>query len=583
MFFGQCSFKNALAKKLEHKDTFFGMNIKSPSKLYTENISNSNCTIALYGEIYNEDEVIKKVRSQGYKATSLLQSIIYGYLKNTQDIFKELGGAFAIAIWNKLENKLILARDHLGIMPLFYCLKDDNIFFGNNIGDILDIGASYGIKAAVGINELCEVFALGPARTPSSTPFKGIKELKAAELGVFTINGFKKEEYWKLSAKPNIDNEQEIIYNVRQMIISSVEQKAKNGSVSLLSGGIDSSIITAILQNTLKTKHNTNLHTYSFDYVDNDKFFMSNSFQPERDRPWVEKTLSHLNTNHTFLQLNTSEIIKYLKDAVLAKQMPCMADIDSSMIGFLKKICGNHSNFFTGEGADEIFGGYPWFIRKELLQLDTFPWSKSTDERNFIINQDLQKILNIKNYIHAKYTDTLKEVPQIDESLHEKKLREISYLNIKWFMATLIDRTQRAAALTNLNPYMPYTQKELVEYLFNIPWSIKLKNNIPKYILRKAFEDMLPQEIVYRKKSPFPKTYNPSYEKELRLLLADIIKNKNEPIYPLLNIGNIEKMIASPSQYDMPWFGQLMAGPQQMAFIIQINYWLKHYNITIEI
>ena len=304
---------------------------------------------------------------------------------------------------------------------------------------------------------------------------------------------------------------------------------------------------------------------------------MPSDFQPQEDRPYVEKAVAALGTNHTFLEIDTSDLLDNLYTAVDAKGLPGMGDIDSSILAFLKKIKPTHGSFLTGEGADEVFGGYPWFRRPELTTGDIFPWSRNIEVRESFLEEELRKILGLKEYTEMRYKESLSNAPlQEGETDRERRLRQVYYLNTQWFMSTLVDRTQRAAYFLGMYPRMPYANVDMVEYVYNVPWSIKTENGIIKYPLRKAFEGRLPQELVYRKKSPFPKTYNPSYTNALAQRLKDEVLQPNAPIFPFIDPQKVMNLHTKDAG---PWFGQLMQGPQQMAYLIQVNYWLKKFNV----
>lgn len=251
-----------------------------------------------------------------------------------------------------------------------------------------------------------------------------------------------------------------------------------------------------------------------------------------------------------------------------------MADIDGSMLYFCSKVRDFNKVTLTGECADEIFGGYPWFHKEEFINTDTFPWSIKTDIREKIFNHTR----NLKEYIHNKYKMSLSEIDYSDfESPIEKRQREISYLNIKWFMTTLLERMDRASMYNQLEARVPYADVRIVNYMWNVPWEYKNHNGITKGLLRDAAKGLLPDALLYRKKSPYPKTYSPYYEHKLSTQLKTILNNSNSPILEFINKNEALKLLDSEYQYDTPWFGQLMKKPQMLAYIIQVNYWLEKY------
>jgi asparagine synthase (glutamine-hydrolysing) len=239
----------------------------------------------------------------------------------------------------------------------------------------------------------------------------------------------------------------------------------------------------------------------------------------------------------------------------------------------------------SGECADEMFGGYPWFFRTESLNSNTFPWSLSVNQRSSILSPQIRELIDVEYYSKQRYLETLQEVPKLDgESKENARIREIFYLNHIWFMTTLLDRKDRMSMATGLEVRVPFCDHRLVEYAWNIPWKMKTVNNMEKGILRRSLEEVLPKEILYRKKSPYPKTHNPKYADIVSNMLLKIIEKGESYLLELVNINSIKELALSKGvSYTYPWFGQLMTGPQLIAYLIQIDYWLNKYKVQIEI
>lgn len=262
-----------------------------------------------------------------------------------------------------------------------------------------------------------------------------------------------------------------------------------------------------------------------------------------------------------------------------------MADVDSSMLLFCKEIKKDVKVVLSGECSDEIFAGYPWFFREDALNSNTFPWSIALLERQNLLNENLAKKINLKEYVDIRYKQTLDKIEFLDiDSEETREKRKISYLTMYWFMQTLLDRTDRASMYNGLEVRVPFCDYRLVEYLWNIPWELKSLNGREKGLLRYIVKDILPSEIVNRKKSPYPKTHNPNYLEKVKNMLINIMNNKNAPIKMLLNEKYINEIIdTNGKSFSRPWFGQLMTGPQLMAYLCQVNMWLEKYQPRIEL
>ena len=148
-------------------------------------------------------------------------------------------------------------------------------------------------------------------------------------------------------------------------------------------------------------------------------------------------------------------------------------------------------------------------------------------------------------------------------------------------MVTLLDRMDRTSMYPGLEARVPFADHRIVEYMWNVPWEMKCPDGVVKGLLRAAGEGDLPNEVLYRRKSPYPKTYHPEYEKMLGDRLREVSQDPNAPIRNLIDKKKTEEFLESPSDYGKPWYGQLMAGPQMVAFMLQVNYWLETYHIAV--
>ncbi len=165
---------------------------------------------------------------------------------------------------------------------------------------------------------------------------------------------------------------------------------------TFLSGGVDSSLVSAICARELENR-NQKLHTYSFDFAGNAENFKASSFQPSQDRPFVDKMVDFLGSEHTYLECSTKDQADLLFDSVRAHDLPAMADVDSSCSIFVP--LSPDKVALTGECADEIFGGYPWFHKKECFLADTFPWTMDLEARKVLLSDDFLDFLKMEDYV----------------------------------------------------------------------------------------------------------------------------------------------------------------------------------------
>lgn len=537
-----------------------------------------NYVIVYNGEIYNTDSIRKKLIKKGYSfnTTSDTEVILKGYACYKEKIVEKLEGIFAFAIYDGKD--LFLARDRLGVKPLFYTQIDGNFLFASEIKALLKNDL---VQPIIDKESLQELLGLGPSKIPGSGIFKGIKELRAAHYLTYKAGIIDIKRYWNVKDKKFDDTFEVCSTKVRRMLMDSIKRQMVSdvGISTFLSGGLDSSIITAVVSNELK-KQNQVLDTYSIDYEDNDKYFKANKFQVSKDKKFIDIMKNAFKTNHTYEVISQRKLAKTLKESVIARDYPGMADIDSSLFWFSKQIRKEHKVILSGECADEIFGGYPWFYRKEIRERENFPWIDSLDERISLIKKDLAQKLDLKNFVKEKCELTLSEINVSDD----ENLKKLFYLNMTWFMPTLLDRKDRMTMRASLEARVPFADTKLIEYLWNVPWKYKYKNNQEKGLLRHAFKNILPKEIIDRKKNPYPKTHNPKYTKIMIKLLKKRLKNKKSVLYKIFDYDKLMNLIETGGEsFKTPWFGQLMTGPELLAYLYQFDIWTVKYKIILDI
>ncbi|MFD1735269.1 asparagine synthase (glutamine-hydrolyzing) [Bacillus salitolerans] len=542
-------------------------------------------TICYNGELYNTEDIRAELIKRGYtfQSHSDTEVLLTAYIEWEEACVDHLNGIFAFAVWDEQKEKLFIGRDRLGVKPLFYTEKNGSLIFGSELKALL---AHPSVKAEIGLDGIAEVFGLGPSRSPGHGVFNGVQELRPAHALTFSKQGLKVWRYWNVESKPHLDNVEETAENIRYLFKDAVTRQLVSDVpvCTFLSGGVDSSAITAIASEAFEKEGKGPLHTYSIDYEDNEKYFKANEFQPNSDQPWIQLMSDTFNTVHHRSVITTEELVKGLKDAVIVRDLPGMADVDSSLLWFCKEIKKDFVVGLSGECADEIFGGYPWFHRKEDLASTAFPWMRSTEARVDLLQTKWQDKLKLTQYVQDRYDETVKETPSLDgETKEEANRRQLFYLNMIWFMTTLLDRKDRMSMGASLEVRVPFADHRLVEYVWNIPWDMKMYGNREKGILRKALEGLLPHDVLYRKKSPYPKTHNPNYTKAVKGWLEDILQNKSSALYHFFDADKLKNIVQTGGEsFKEPWFGQLMTGPQLLAHLAQIHYWFEEYGINIK-
>ncbi|HBW34170.1 asparagine synthase (glutamine-hydrolyzing) [Desulfosporosinus sp. BICA1-9] len=556
-------------------------------------------TLIYNGELYNTPELRQELLSRGYifEGHSDTEAVLLSYLEWGPSCVERFNGIFAFGIWDSQEQQLFVARDRLGVKPLFYSELLKGLVFASELKALLKHPA---ISPNLGTEGLSEIFLLGPARTPGVGVYEGISELRPGHFLIYSANGLRIRRYWALPNHVHEDDLPTTIAKIRELFVDTVQRQLVSDVPigTLLSGGLDSSAITAIAAEFQNLNGHGSLPTFSVDYAENDKYFQANEFQPSADGPWIERVSQTFGTKHTNCAFKIPELVQALKASTIARDLPGMADVDSSLLLFSREIKKKVTVGLSGECADEVFGGYPWFHRQDALDAQTFPWTLHVENRLQILSPELHELLHPRDYLLKRYEEALSEIPLLPSSssvIHqdsrtltgnlqrEARIREITYLTLTRFMPTLLDRKDRMTMATGLEVRVPYCDHRLVEYAWNIPWEMKAIEGREKGLLRQALTGILPDDVLWRRKSPYPKTHHPSYLSTVRTWLRDILADKTSPVLPFINVPALRDLmkLSDTMPSGRPWFGQLMDIPQLFAYLIQVNYWLVENKVRI--
>ena len=534
-------------------------------------------TITYNGEIYNAKELRQELSILGHRfeTESDTEVVLHGYAQWGESCLKRFNGIFAFGIWENRTQRLFLARDPMGVKPLFYMCLRDGFLFASEIKTIL----SYpGAKAELDETGVGELLLLGPGRTPGSGVFRNVQEVEPGYCGYFQGGKWRKHCYFKLRSEPFTDSFPETVEKVRYLVKDAISRQMVCDVPfgTFLSGGLDSSMITAYCASQVGQK----LPTFSLDYANNDKFFVPEKFQPSTDNAYIELMHSRLNTEQHWTVLTPEDLENALEDATCARDLPGMADVDSSLLCFCKDIARSVKVAISGECADELFGGYPWYRDPQVRALQGFPWAQNTAARAELIGAYYRHKLDPEAFVMDRYNETLADCDILPETKpEEKRMKEMMNLNYRWFMQTLIDRNDRMSMWAGMEVRTPFCDKRIAQYLYNVPWEFKDYEGREKGLLRKAAEGLLPEEVLYRKKCPFPKTYDSAYAQRMEKRLQELFSVKDAPIWDVVDKANLQKYLLD--EISWPWYGQLMRKPQTMAYMLQLDFWLRHYNVCL--
>ena len=534
-------------------------------------------TIVYNGELYNTEELRRELLACGHKfqSHSDTEVLLHAYAQWQEVCLDKCNGIFAFAVWQEKKQSLFLARDRMGVKPLFYMEHQGGFLFASELKTILTYPT---VRAKLDAEGIGQILLLGPGRKPGSGVFQGIGELEPGGCGWLKQGRWNWRRYWKLKDCDHSDNFTQTVEKVRFLVTDSIRRQMVSDVPigTFLSGGLDSSIISSVCAANMKQK----LPTFSLDYQNNDKYFVPGKFQPNSDSSFIRIMEQYLDTQPHWTVLTPENLMDALEQATIARDLPGMADVDFSLLHFCGDIRRHVKVALSGECADEIFGGYPWYRDPEVRSLDGFPWAQNTRQRAAFLHPDVFGKLNAEEFVHSCYQRTLDEsdiLPGI--SAQEKRMKEMVNLNHRWFMQTLLDRKDRMSMYHGLEVRVPFCDYRIAEYLYSVPWEMKDYNGTEKGLLREAMQDILPEAVRWRKKSPYPKTYDPKYMELVSAALQELLQQKDAPIFHMVNKKQLEGLLQA--EYLWPWYGQLMKVPQTIAFMLQINFWLEHYQVQL--
>lgn len=531
------------------------------------------------GEVYNFMELRSELEARGhrFRTRSDTEVVLLSYLEWGQGCVARLHGMFAFAIWDEQEQQLLLARDRLGIKPLYYFTYDGGLLFGSEPKALL---ANPLFRPEVDADGLSEIFGLYMARTPGHGVFRGLNELLPGSTARFDRRGLHQDRYYRLAATPHLEDGAAATAAVRGLLEDIVERElvADVPLCTLLSGGLDSSAITALAARGLGQQDGGEPVTFSVDFENNDSFFRSSPMRPSLDPPFVQLMVAHLGTKHTDIVLDTSDLLTQQASTGRARDLPGSGDMDASLQLLCREVRKHSTVALSGEGADEVFGGYPWFRPQATPPAPGFPWRATIPDVADLLSADARRSIGLDDYVAARYAEALAEVPHPDDEHDvDRRQREVSYLTLTRFLPAMLDRMDRMSMAVGLEVRVPYCDHRLVDYVWNLPWSIKTAGGVEKGLLREAVVDLLPSEVAERPKSAFPAIQDPAYDRALQSRLQDCLSDRSSPLEPLIDRGQLASMLTDDQLSPVGWGRARALGKN----LLEIDGWMRSYDVHV--
>ncbi|WP_053202606.1 asparagine synthase (glutamine-hydrolyzing) [Jiangella muralis] len=514
-------------------------------------IRTPNGTVALTysGEVYNYQELRRELIGKGhrFRTQSDTEVVLNAYAEWGDTLVDHLNGMFAFALWDDRDSRLLLIRDRLGVKPLYYYPTADGVLFGSEPKAIL---AHPFVKKVVDLEGLRGLMSHALfTKPPGWSLWKGMSEVLPGTVVSVDADGIRSRTYWQLQPSEHRDDRQSTIEHVRELLDDIVQRQlvADVPRCVLLSGGLDSSTITGLAARQLDND-GSSLRTFSVDFAGHEQNFTREPGWEEPDSRFVRDMVAYRQLRHEVVMLD-AETLKdpaVRRARIAARDLPSgFGDFDTSLYLLFDAIKSNSTVALSGETADEVFGGYPWMHDEAAQRDSTFPWISfiraRTDDPLPWVSGELRRTMDLNHYIDDLYRSAAAEIDYLDDvGESERRMRTVFYLSIARFVRYLLDRKDRLSMAVGLEVRVPFCDHRLVEYVYNVPWSLKTFDGQEKSLLRAASGDVVPRSIRNRKKAGYPLTQDADYLRNIQEQAQEVLGVPSSPVFELIDRSWLE-------------------------------------------
>jgi len=531
------------------------------------------------GEVYNFRELRAELESHGhtFRTRCDTEVVLRSYLQWGDACVTRLNGMFAFAIWDQRLQRLLLARDRFGIKPLYYFTYGTGLLFGSEPKALL---VNPLFTPAIDASGLCELFGLNKGRSPGHAVFHGLHELRPGCTLQLDHAGARLQQYWALSSHPHKHDLPTTVRTVRALLEDIVDQNliADVPVSTLLSGGLDSSVVLALAARTLEANGRRPPATFSVDFENDERYFRPSTQRPTMDAPFARLMAEHVGARHTNVVLTAADLLNQHERTLEARDLPGHGDMDASLYLLCREASKHSTVALSGEGADEVFGGYPWFRNLPPPTLRNFPWRTTIPDIADLLSEEARRSIDLDAYVADRYSQALAEVPYLaGERGADRTIRELSYLTLTRYLPLMLDRKDRLSMAVGLEVRVPFCDHRLLEYVWNIPWSMRTTGAMEKGILRRAVKHLLPPEVLHREKSGFPAIQDPRYDDELSRRLKEWIADTSSPLDPLVDRTRVAALIDDQQMAAVGWRRSRALGKN----LLEIDAWMRRFSVRI--
>ncbi|MFG3053138.1 asparagine synthase (glutamine-hydrolyzing) [Kitasatospora sp. NPDC048239] len=527
------------------------------------------------GEVYNHHRLRAELKARGHRfaTRSDTEVVLRAYQEWGDALVDRLEGMYAFAIWDERAERLLLVRDRLGVKPLFWAEVDGGLVFGSEPKALF---AHPGLTPTVDADGLREAYSLLFNTGP--TVWAGVREVHPGALLVLDRRGVRESRYWELQARPHTDDLDTTVERVRSLVnrAARAQLEADVPLCSLLSGGLDSTVVTALVADELRLSEGpeARLRSYAVDYSDQAEQFTGDVLRTGHDTPFAAEAGAFIGSDHSTVVLDPRALldIEHRRAVVVSRDSPIgVGDMDTSLYLLFGEIRKHSTVALSGEAADEVFGGYPWFHNPKALAAQAFPWLLVTgDQAAMPINSDLAAHLRIGEFRADTYRSALAAVPHLDdESPVEHRQREMQHLSLTRWLRQLLHRKDRLSMAQGLEVRVPYCDHRLVEYAFNAPWAMKSYDGREKSLLRATGQGLAPESVLWRPKNHYPATHHADYNGGLQQLAREALDAPH--VRDIADETVIKAALDTPAD-QLQWGHRL-----RLERVVDLGLWLDHH------
>ncbi|MEU6218535.1 asparagine synthase (glutamine-hydrolyzing) [Streptomyces sp. NPDC047022] len=528
------------------------------------------------GETYNFTELRRELTDCGHRflTDSDTEVVLHAYLEWGEALAGRLNGMYAFAVWDGRRDRLVMVRDRMGVKPFYYYPTSDGVLFGSEPKAIL---AHPLAPSRIRLDGLRDMFTM--VKTPGHAIWDGMRELEPGTVVTVDRQGMRRHVYWQLETRAHTGDRGTTIATVRSLLDDIVRRQlvADVPRCTLLSGGLDSSVMTALAARQL-AEHSEKVRSFAVDFVGQTDNFIADELRATPDTPYVHDVALASGTEHQDIVLDAKSLadLDIRAETIRARDLPVgIGDLDSSLYLLFRAIREHSTVALSGESADEVFGGYRQFFDEDARRADTFPWMAQAERwgsDSDVLNRALSDALDLKSYVADSYGTAELDVHRVDgESDFEYRMRQICHMHLTRFVRVLLDRKDRLSIAAGLEVRVPFCDHRLVEYVYNTPWSLKSFDGREKSLLREATADLIPRSVYDRTKSPYPSTQDPKYAVAIQEHVKDILARPSHPVFDLLD----RERVHQAAHRDTPQV--TLASRRGLERTVNLALWLDMY------